>query len=87
MVSNGSLSGSRLDDMATRILASWYRYARVEDPGHGMPVSLLYPHEFVDARDPAANGMLLQTAIEGHVLVKNVDSALPLQKPRVLSRV
>jgi beta-glucosidase len=85
MVSNGSLPQSRLDDMLTRILASWHRYAQIEEPGSGMPIDLLAPHELVDVRDVSANEMLLQAAIEGHVLVKNVDGALPLQKPKVLS--
>ncbi|KAK5175113.1 uncharacterized protein LTR77_000250 [Saxophila tyrrhenica] len=85
MVRNGSLPQSRLDDMATRILASWHRYAQIEEPGAGMPIDLLAPHPIDDARDPAANDMLLQAAIEGHVLVKNVNNALPLQKPKLLS--
>lgn len=85
MVSNGSLAQSRLDDMATRILASWYKYARFESPGDGMPVDLLAPHKFVDARDPASAENILQTAIEGHVLVKNVDHALPLSGLKLLS--
>ena len=85
MVSNGSLPESRLDDMLTRILASWHRYAQIEEPGFGMPIDLLAPHELVDVRNVGANEMLLQAAIEGHVLVKNVNGALPLQKPKVLS--
>ncbi|KAK3709391.1 hypothetical protein LTR37_010952 [Vermiconidia calcicola] len=85
MVNNGSLAQSRLDDMVTRILASWYKYAQVDNPGFGMPANLLAPHEFVNARDPAADSMLLQAAVEGHVLVKNVNGALPMSKPKVLS--
>ena len=85
MVSNGSLPQSHLDDMATRILASWYRYAQVEDPGFGMPVDLLAPHDYVDVRDNTSNELVLQAAIEGHVPVKNTNSALPLKKPKVLS--
>ena len=85
MVTNGSLPQSRLDDMLTRILASWHRYAQVEKPGFGMPIDLLAPHELVNVRDASANQMLLQAATEGHVLVKNVNGALPLQKPKLLS--
>jgi beta-glucosidase len=85
MVNNGSLAQSRLDDIATRILASWYKYAQIEEPGFGMPVSLLAPHEFVNARDPAANELLYQAAVEGHVLVKNINNTLPLSQPKVLS--
>ncbi|PYH72799.1 beta-glucosidase [Aspergillus vadensis CBS 113365] len=84
-VRNGSLSSTRLDDMATRIVASWYKYAELEDPGFGMPISLLEPHVPVDARDPASKATILQEAIEGHVLVKNTDNALPLKEPKFLS--
>lgn len=85
MINNGSLAQSRLDDIATRILASWYRFAPLDNPGAGMPLSLLAPHEFVNARDPAADELLYQAAVEGHILVKNVNNALPLQQPKVLS--
>jgi len=88
-VNNGSLAQSRLDDMATRIIASWYRLNELgndafENPGFGMPVSLSSPHTLVDARDPSSKDTLLQSAIEGHVLVKNTG-VLPLSKPRFLS--
>lgn len=85
MVTNGSLAQSRLDDMATRILATWSKYAPDENPGSGIPVDLLAPHHFVDARDPASEEVILQAAVEGHVLVKNVDGALPLKKPKFLT--
>lgn len=39
----------------------------------------------MDARDPTSKPVLLQGAIEGHVLVKNVNKALPLNKPRLVS--
>jgi beta-glucosidase len=32
-VRNGSVPEARLDDQATRILAAWYRYAHLENPG------------------------------------------------------
>ncbi|PWY75478.1 beta-glucosidase [Aspergillus heteromorphus CBS 117.55] len=84
-VQNGSLSSTRLDDMATRIVTAWYKYAELENPGFGMPVSLLAPHELVDARDPDSKPAILQEAVEGHVLVKNTNNALPLQGPKLLS--
>lgn len=84
MVTNGSLEQSRLDDMAMRILTPYFRYAQFE-PGTGMPADLLAPHELVDARDPASDEVILQGAIEGHVLVKNTNNALPLKKPKLMS--
>ncbi|RJE23101.1 hypothetical protein PHISCL_04548 [Aspergillus sclerotialis] len=84
-VKNGSMTQTRLDDMATRILASWYRYAEIDNPGHGMPVSLLEPHDLVDGRDPDSKPTILQSAIEGHVLLKNERNVLPLNKPRFIS--
>ncbi|KAH8845517.1 hypothetical protein MCOR27_009548 [Pyricularia oryzae] len=87
MVNNGSLPLSRLDDMVTRSLAAWYKYGSpsMTDIGHGLPVSLTSPHQFVDARDPSSKKTIFQGAVEGHVLVKNVNKALPLRKPKFLS--
>ncbi|KAM3415087.1 hypothetical protein BST61_g10220 [Cercospora zeina] len=81
--------GARLVDMATRILATWFHFGQ-DDPdfpslGIGMPDDILKPHKYVDAKDPAAKSSLLRQAIEGHVLVKNVNNSLPLVKPRTLS--
>jgi len=85
MVSNGSLAQSRLDDMATRILAPWYKYAENPNPGAGMPLSQLTPHKMLDARDPASKPTILQGAVEGHVLVKNTNNALPLKNLNFIS--
>lgn len=88
-VNDGSLNKTRLVDMATRIIATWYQLGQdspdMPELGVGMAPDLLKPHNFVDARDPASKDSLLQQAIEGHVLVKNVNNTLPLKKPRVLS--
>ncbi|KAH3915768.1 hypothetical protein HBI56_042120 [Parastagonospora nodorum] len=90
MVNNGSVSMTRLNDMVTRILAPWYKIGSQSEedgrpPGHGIPASLVQPHEFVDARSPDSKPVILQSAIEGHVLVKNVNKALPLRKPKFIS--
>ncbi|KAK9774050.1 putative Glycoside hydrolase superfamily [Seiridium cardinale] len=86
-VNNGSVPESRLDDMATRIIASWYQMKQDESsfptPGSGMPADILVPHEVVDARDPSAKPTLFDGAVEGHVLVKNTDSALPLNSTQM----
>jgi beta-glucosidase len=50
-----------------------------------MPIDLTAAHQLVDVRDPAASILLHQAAVEGHVLLKNTNNALPLQKPRLLS--
>ncbi|KIW01897.1 uncharacterized protein PV09_06740 [Verruconis gallopava] len=77
-VNNGSLDVSRIDDQATRILAPWFRYAKFSDPG-------MDDHASVDAREAASQSTLFQAAVEGHVLVKNVDAVLPLNAPPALS--
>ncbi|KAF4636740.1 hypothetical protein G7Y89_g1329 [Cudoniella acicularis] len=87
-INNGSVPLSRLDDMATRIIASWYQLGQDKDyptPGVGMPADLFAPHVAVDARKPSSKTTLLQGAIEGHVLVKNTNNALPLKSPKLLS--
>jgi len=71
-----------------RIIAAWYHLGQDEGfptPGVGMAISLDRPHEVVDARNPAARTTLLQGALEGHVLVKNTNNALPLRSPKLLS--
>jgi beta-glucosidase len=87
-VRNGSVAESRITDMATRILTPWYQLNQdkeITQPGIGMPFSILEYHEIVDARNISALPTLFDGAVEGHVLVKNTNSALPLKKPRILS--
>ena len=89
-VTNGSVPESRLDDMATRIMAAWYHLGQdsaTDFPpiGSGLVRSYLRPHPLVEARVPEAKPVLLQAAIEGHVLVKNSNNALPLRSPKILS--
>lgn len=73
-----------------RIIATWCQMGQDREfpvPGVGMPVNLSLPHEIVDGRDPQDGTILFQGAVEGHVLVKNINNALPLQKPKTLSIV
>ncbi|KAK3365825.1 beta-glucosidase [Lasiosphaeria ovina] len=87
-IGNGSVPGSRLDDMATRVIAAWYRMGQDKNypaSGIGMAPDLLKPHAIVDARNSTFRSTLLDGAIEGHVLVKNIRGALPLKTPRMLS--
>lgn len=87
-VKNGSIPESRLTDMATRVVASWYQMKQNDgfpEPGVGIPPDLTKPHRIVDARNISSRTVLLDGAIEGHVLLKNVRNALPLKKPKMLS--
>ncbi|RAL15781.1 beta-glucosidase [Aspergillus homomorphus CBS 101889] len=87
-VANGSMEASRLDDMVTRIVASWYQLNQDTDfpsPGIGMPADVYAEHEVIIGTSADEKDTLLQSAIEGHVLVKNKNSALPLQSPRLVS--
>ncbi|KAI0964787.1 glycoside hydrolase superfamily [Xylaria arbuscula] len=86
-VNNGSVPESRLDDMATRILATWYKLKQDEfpSPGVGMSGDLTAPHQKVIATSPSNKDVLLQGAVEGHVLVKNDNGALPLKSSKLIS--
>ncbi|KAH7323579.1 putative beta-glucosidase [Rhexocercosporidium sp. MPI-PUGE-AT-0058] len=90
-INNGSMNASVLDNMATRIIATWYQFGQDSDdypePGVGLPRSLTAQHVFLDAKVPSSKQVRLNSAIEGHVLVKNTNGSLglPLQKPKLVS--
>ncbi|KAJ5929025.1 hypothetical protein N7454_006873 [Penicillium verhagenii] len=88
-IKNGSVPLSRLDDMATRIIATWYQMGQDSSSypalGVGMPYNLSAPHEIVSALTKEAKPVLFEGALEGHVLVKNVNNALPLKSPKLIS--
>ncbi|KAJ6786079.1 hypothetical protein PWT90_09852 [Aphanocladium album] len=88
-VKSGSVPESRVTDMAMRIIASWYQLKQDDPsfpaPGIGMPGNLTVPHRIIEGRDPADLPVILQGAIESHVLVKNEKSTLPLQSPKKVS--
>lgn len=87
-VKNQSVPASRLDDMVTRVLASWYHLGQDDGfptPGVGMPKDLRETHAIIDARNASSRQVLMDGAIEGHVLVKNTNRMLPLRDPRLLS--
>ncbi|KAK0658385.1 Beta-glucosidase cel3A [Lasiodiplodia hormozganensis] len=85
-VENGTFAQSRLDDMAKRIVATWYKLAHFE-PGTGIPYDLTAPHDDqkVSALSPDNRDTIYQGAVEGHVLVKNTNNALPLKSPQIVS--
>ena len=50
-----------------------------------MPQDYTAPHTPINGRDPASKSVLLDGALEGHVLVKNTNNSLPLKSPKLLS--
>ncbi|KAJ5288727.1 putative beta-glucosidase M [Penicillium angulare] len=87
-ITNGTMEASRLDDMATRIIATWYQLKQdsgIPHPGIGMPTDITAPHQKVIGKSADSKDVLLQGAVEGHVLVKNTKSALPLKSPSLIS--
>ncbi|KAJ5727691.1 beta-glucosidase M [Penicillium malachiteum] len=87
-IANGTMEASRLDDMITRLMATWYyldQDTAFPNPGVGMPSSATAAHQAVIATSKEAKPVLLQAAIESHVLVKNTNNALPLKSPKLIS--
>jgi beta-glucosidase len=99
-IANGTLEVSRLDDMVKRygienivrqllthissIVAPWIKLANFE-PGSGLPINVSKPHQVVTAIDTSSQNTIFQGAVEGIVLVKNHNNALPLKKPKILT--
>ncbi|KAL1886965.1 hypothetical protein Cpir12675_006805 [Ceratocystis pirilliformis] len=87
-VQNGSVPEARVNDMATRIIASWYKLGQDKtftSPGFGRPGSIRASHPTIDARRKEHRKALFDGAVEGHVLVKNLNQSLPLSSPRMIS--
>ncbi|KAI1077250.1 glycoside hydrolase family 3 protein [Whalleya microplaca] len=88
-VNNESVPESRVDDMAiSRIVATWYKMGQDQGfprIGQGMPGELEAPHPTVIATSASNKQILLQGAIESHVLLKNTNDALPLKSPKLIS--
>ncbi|TKA40209.1 hypothetical protein B0A54_10815 [Friedmanniomyces endolithicus] len=71
-VSNGSLTKSRLDDMATRILSTWYRLEELnspafQNPGFGLPASTTGP-------GVALNGTMITGGGSGSITPAYIDA-------------
>ncbi|USW53776.1 Putative glycoside hydrolase, family 3, glycoside hydrolase family 3 domain, immunoglobulin [Septoria linicola] len=83
-VNNGSVTETRLNDMVTRILAAWYHLE--QDAGYPEVGVYNYDqqHPIIDVRGNH-NALIREIGAAGTVLVKNVDNALPLKKPRYLN--
>ncbi|CAK7229377.1 hypothetical protein SCUCBS95973_007200 [Sporothrix curviconia] len=88
-VKNGSVEAGRIDDMATRLLAAWHYVGETDLGGAVFPSppevysTSTRRHPPVDVQ--ADHASLIRTiGAAGTVLVKNVNSTLPLQRPRFL---
>ncbi|KAG5650462.1 hypothetical protein H0H81_012173 [Sphagnurus paluster] len=85
-VLNGTIPESRVDDMATRILAGWYLLGQ-DAPGYPKPNFDAFRPDNEDTNervDVQADHYKLVREIgaASTVLLKNVNNALPLKKPR-----
>jgi beta-glucosidase-like glycosyl hydrolase len=90
-VNNGTVPESRVDNMATRILAAWY-FVHQDDPSYpqtnfnAFDQSAEASNEHVDARGPVRDGhevhavLARQLGAASVVLLKNERCALPLQR-------
>lgn len=76
-------------NMHQSIIAAWYKMNQDDknypEPGVGMPYNVSEPHTIVSALTPDAKPTIYDGAVEGHVLVKNTNGALPLKSPKLIS--
>jgi len=85
-VNNGSIAASRLEDMATRIVAGWY-FLHQDESSYPKPnFNAFNPvdpatNEHVDVQDDH-DTIVREIGAASTVLLKNVNGSLPLQKPR-----
>lgn len=80
MLSNGSLTEDRLDDMVIRNVIAWYYTGQSE----GAQPSTADSNEYRDVR---ANhtALIRENGGKSIILLKNTNNALPLSKPRTVS--
>ena len=87
-VENGTIPDARVDDMATRILASWYLLGQDSPDYPTTNFNAVYPldeatNEHIDVQGD--HGELVREIDRSSiVLLKNVNGALPLKRPRKL---
>lgn len=83
-VNNGSVALTRLEDMAARAMASYYFLNQdIDFPAANVYASTVQ-HPILDVQ--ADHGSLIrEIGAAGHVLVKNINNALPLKAPRFVS--
>ncbi|KAG6830364.1 hypothetical protein H0H87_008310 [Tephrocybe sp. NHM501043] len=85
-VNNGTIPESRVDDMATRILAAWY-LLKQDSPSYpkvnfdAFLTDNEATNEHIDVQDDHYK-IVREIGAASTVLLKNVKNALPLKKPR-----
>jgi beta-glucosidase-like glycosyl hydrolase len=87
-VQNNTIPEARLDDMVTRILASWYFLGQDSPDYPKTNFNEFFPldeetNEHIDVQDDHGK-LVREIGTSSIVLLKNVDGALPLKKPRKL---
>jgi beta-glucosidase len=88
---NGTIPESRLDDMATRILASWYLLGQDSPSYPPTNFNAFLPqdeatNEHIDVMDDHYQ-LVREIGAASTVLLKNEGGALPLQEPRSLALI
>ncbi len=87
-VRNGTIPEARVDDMATRILASWYLVGQDSSDYPPTNFNAFHPldestNEHIDVQGNHGE-LVREIDVASIVLLKNVNEALPLKKPRKL---
>ncbi|KAG6828183.1 hypothetical protein H0H92_008842 [Tricholoma furcatifolium] len=88
-VLNGTIPESRVDDMATRILGAWYYTHQDSSDYPTTNFNAFYPddeatNERIDVQDDHYK-IVREVGAAGTVLLKNINNALPLNKPRSIA--
>lgn len=90
-IQNGSLSHTRLNDMAARVLTSWYLLGQdndFPDPNYSTfdpPNATNQQH--INAMSQQHSQIAREVAAAGTVLLKNGREALPLRRPKKLALI
>ncbi|KAI9434686.1 glycoside hydrolase family 3 protein [Lactarius indigo] len=87
-VQDGTIPEARVDDMATRILAGWYLLGQDSASYPHTNFNAFHPldeaaNEHIDVQDDH-DKVVREVGTASSVLLKNVNGALPLKKPRKL---
>ena len=87
-VQNGTIPEARVDDMATRILASWYLLGQDSPNYPKTNFNVFFPldeamNDHIDVQDDHGK-LVREIDTSSIILLKNVNGTLPLKKPRKL---